>query len=107
MKIKILGATTRAKRSNAGWQSAPSTLLLTMQGGDAKLLLKVFDSEENFNNDYEAGHAEFRLKKDEAIALIEGLTKIYDLNQNQLSVRERLTTPYPLDIAGAMLGKSL
>jgi hypothetical protein len=41
MKIKILGGTTRAKRSNAGWQSAPSTLLLTMEGGVAKLLLKV------------------------------------------------------------------
>jgi hypothetical protein len=105
MKIKILGASTRAKRSNAGWQSAPSTLLLTMEGGVAKLLLKVFNSEENFNEDHEEGHAEFRLKKDEAIALIEGLTKIYDLNQ--LSVRERLTTPYPLDIAGAMLGKNL
>jgi hypothetical protein len=80
MKIKILGATTRAKRSNAGWQSAPSTLLLTMEGGVAKLLLKVFDSEENFNSDHESGHAEFRLKQDEAIALIEGLTKIYNLN---------------------------
>jgi hypothetical protein len=107
MKIKILGATTRAKKSNAGWQSAPSTLLLTMEGGVAKLLLKVFDSEENFNADHEAGHAEIRLKKDEAVALIEGLTKIYDLNQNQLSVRERLTTPVSVDIAGAMLGKSL
>ena len=81
MKIKILGATTRAKRSNAGWQSAPSTLFLTMEGGVAKLLLKVFDSEENCNNDHESGHAEFRLKQDEAIALIEGLTKIYNLNK--------------------------
>jgi hypothetical protein len=59
MKIKILGATTRAKRF-AGWGSAPST---TMEGGVAKLLLKVFDSQENFNNDYESGHAEFRLKR--------------------------------------------
>ena len=81
MKIKMLGATTRAKRSNAGWQSAPSTLFLTMEGGVAKLLLKVFDSEENFNNDDEAGHAEFRLQRDEAVALIEGLKEIYNLKE--------------------------
>jgi hypothetical protein len=79
MKIKILGATTRAKRSNAGWGSAPSTLFLTMEGGVAKLLLKVFDSQENFNNDYESGHAEFRLKKDEAVELINGLKNLYNL----------------------------
>ena len=79
MKIKILGGTTRAKRSNAGWKSAPSTLLLTMEGGVAKLLLKVFDSEENFNEDHEEGHAEFRLKKDEAVELINGLKNLYNL----------------------------
>ena len=81
MKIKILGATTRAKRSNAGWGSAPSTLFLTMEGGVAKLLLRVFDSEENFNKDHEAGHAEFRLQQDEAVALIEGLKEIYNLKE--------------------------
>jgi hypothetical protein len=79
MKIKILGATTRAKRSNAGWGSAPSTLFLTMEGGVAKLLLRVFDSEENFNKDHEEGHAEFRLKKDEAVELINGLKNLYNL----------------------------
>ena len=79
MKIKILGATTRAKRSNAGWSSAPSTLFLTMEGGVAKLLLRVFDSEENFSKDHEEGHARFRLKKDEAVELINGLKNLYNL----------------------------
>ena len=50
-----------------------------MEGGVAKLLLKVFDSQENFNNDYESGHAEFRLKKDEAVELINGLKNLYNL----------------------------
>ena len=50
-----------------------------MEGGVAKLLLKVFDSQENFNNDYESGHTEFRLKKDEAVELINGLKNLYNL----------------------------
>jgi hypothetical protein len=45
----------------------PFNITLTMEGGIAKLLLKVFDSEENFNGDHESGHAEFRLKQDEPL----------------------------------------
>ena len=50
-----------------------------MEGGVAKLLLRVFDSEENFSKDHEEGHAEFRLKKDEAVELINGLKNLYNL----------------------------
>ena len=79
-RMQILGATTRAKRSNAGWGSTPSALFLTMEGGVAKVVVKVFDTEENFNKDHEEGHAEIRLKEDEALQLIRGLAKIYNIN---------------------------
>ena len=73
MKIKILGASTSAKKSNAGnVYIAPATLLLTMSGGVARVSILLDDQK---------GHADFRLEKDEAVALIEGLTKIYNLRE--------------------------
>lgn len=73
MKIKIVGASTNAKRSHAGNRGhAPATLFLTMEGGVARVTINLDDQE---------GHADFRLKKDEAVALIEGLTEIYNLNE--------------------------
>jgi len=76
MKIKILGASTSAKKSNAGnVHIAPATLLLTMEGGVARVSILLDDQK---------GHADFRLEKDEAIALIEGLTKLYDLKKEAL-----------------------
>lgn len=71
MKIRILGASTNAKRSNAGNEGhAPATLLLTMQGGAAKVVIDL---------DSEDGHAAFRLEKDEAVELIKGLKEIYNI----------------------------
>ena len=82
MKIRILGASTNAKRSNAGNSGhAPATLLLTKDGGTATVYLKVFNNEEGLKADEEVGRATFRLEKDEAVALIEGLTEIYNLNK--------------------------
>ena len=87
MKIRILGASTYAKRSSAGNSGhAPATLLLRMDGGTATVYLKVFHDEEGVRADEEGragavGHAIFRLEKDEAVALIEGLTEIYNLNK--------------------------
>jgi hypothetical protein len=87
MKIKILGASTNAKRSSAGNSGhAPATLSLDRDGGIARLYLKVFDNEEGLKADEEGkagavGHAIFRLEKDEAVALIKGLTEIYNLNK--------------------------
>ena len=87
MKIRILGASTSAKRSSAGNPGhAPATLFLDRNGGTARLFLKVFDNEEGLKADEEGrwgavGHAEFRLEKDEAVALIKGLTEIYNLNK--------------------------
>ena len=72
MKIKILGASTHAKRSHAGNSyHAPATVILTMEGGTARVSIDL---------DTQDGHAVFRLEKEEAVALIEGLTKIYNLN---------------------------
>lgn len=112
-KIRILGASTSAKRSNAGNDGhSPAIVSLGMEGGVAKVRLTVFNDTEGLKShqdgkDGAIGHATFRLERDGAIALIEELTKMYGLNQEQISVRERLTTPVSVDIAGAMLGKSL
>ena len=68
-QIEILGASTHAKRSHAGNAGhAHATLVLGMEGGVAKVTL-----------DLDEGHASFRLKKDEAMELIDGLAKLYDL----------------------------
>lgn len=86
MKIRILGASTSAKRSNAGNSGhAPATLSLRIDGGTATVYLKVFDDEEGLRADEEGragevGRATFRLRKNEAVALIEGLTEIYNLD---------------------------
>ena len=86
MKIRILGASTSAKRSHAGNSShAPATLLLRKDSGTATVYLKVFNNEEGLRAEEDGkalavGYATFRLKKDEAMALIEGLTEIYNLD---------------------------
>jgi hypothetical protein len=73
MKIKILGASTSAKKSGAGNPYvAPATLFLGMEGGVARVSMFLDDH---------PGNATFRLEKDDAIAFIEGLTKIYNLNK--------------------------
>lgn len=71
MKIRILGASTTAKRSGAGNEyNAPANLLLTMQGGVVRVSVDL---------DSQDGHATFRLEKDEVVELIKGLKEIYNI----------------------------
>ena len=70
-RIEILGAATHAKRSHAGNQAVgKATLTLSMTGGVARLHLDL---------DGKDGDAVFRLEKSEALELIDGLAKLYDL----------------------------
>lgn len=70
--IQILGASTHAKRSHAGnLGHAHATLLLTMEGGVARVTINLDDRD---------GQADFRLKKDEAVELIRGLAAIYEID---------------------------
>jgi hypothetical protein len=76
MKIEIMGAATRAKRSSAGnMHYGKGVLTVTIDGGLARLHLAVGNEEEG------TGTASMRLDKAQAAQLIEALAAHYSLRE--------------------------